>query len=90
MLVRGSPPPAVSCGNRVDRNRRWQVIHRPRYDDWWSLPKGRLTRGEHPMVGACREVAEKTGVRAPLGPRLGTYQRVLSTTRPPTPLSDLR
>jgi 8-oxo-(d)GTP phosphatase len=45
------------------------LVHRPRYDDW-SLPKGKLRRGEHPVVTACREVAEETGVRATAGKRL--------------------
>ena len=38
------------------------VVHRPRYDDW-SLPKGKLEAGEHPLAAAVREVAEETGVR---------------------------
>jgi 8-oxo-dGTP diphosphatase len=36
------------------------LVHRPKYDDW-SLPKGKLTRGEHPVLGALREVYEETG-----------------------------
>jgi 8-oxo-dGTP diphosphatase len=39
------------------------VVHRPQYDDW-SLPKGKLEHGEHPLVAAVREVLEETGVRA--------------------------
>jgi 8-oxo-dGTP diphosphatase len=39
------------------------LVHRPRYDDW-SLPKGKLGRGEHPLLAAVREVHEETGVRA--------------------------
>jgi 8-oxo-(d)GTP phosphatase len=39
------------------------IVHRPRYDDW-SLPKGKVKRGEHPLAAAVREVAEETGVRA--------------------------
>ena len=39
------------------------VVHRPKYDDW-SLPKGKLDTGEHPVVAAVREVLEETGVRA--------------------------
>ncbi|HZE40204.1 MAG TPA: NUDIX domain-containing protein [Stackebrandtia sp.] len=27
----------------------------------WSLPKGKLDNGEHPLAAACREVAEETG-----------------------------
>jgi 8-oxo-(d)GTP phosphatase len=37
------------------------LVHRPRYDDW-SLPKGRLEKGEHPLAAAVREVREETGV----------------------------
>ncbi|WP_432558604.1 NUDIX hydrolase [Granulicoccus sp. GXG6511] len=47
------------------------VVHRPRYDDW-SLPKGKLDKGETDAACAAREVAEETGVRvrltAPLSP----------------------
>jgi 8-oxo-dGTP diphosphatase len=39
------------------------LVHRPRYDDW-SLPKGKLDPGEHPLIAAVREVYEETGVRA--------------------------
>lgn len=45
------------------------LVHRPKYGDW-SLPKGKLRRGEHPLVTACREVAEETGVHAVAGRRL--------------------
>lgn len=45
------------------------LVHRPGHGDW-SLPKGKLLRGEHPLVTACREVAEETGIRAVAGPRL--------------------
>jgi 8-oxo-dGTP diphosphatase len=45
------------------------VVHRSRYDDW-SLPKGKLERGEHPLAGACREVLEETGIRPVVGRRL--------------------
>lgn len=38
------------------------LVHRPRYDDW-SLPKGSVKRGEHPLTAAVREVAEETGLR---------------------------
>jgi 8-oxo-dGTP pyrophosphatase MutT (NUDIX family)/phosphohistidine phosphatase SixA len=39
------------------------LVHRPRYDDW-SLPKGKLAKREHPLLGAVREVCEETGVHA--------------------------
>ncbi|GAA3726516.1 hypothetical protein GCM10022225_04560 [Plantactinospora mayteni] len=38
------------------------LVHRPRYDDW-SLPKGKLDPGEHPLTAAVREVAEEADVR---------------------------
>ena len=46
------------------------VIHRPKYDDW-SLPKGKLDPGEHPLDAAVREVREETGQRARVGRDLG-------------------
>ena len=36
------------------------IVHRPRYDDW-SLPKGKLNRGESFLDGALRETKEETG-----------------------------
>ena len=39
------------------------IIHRNRYDDW-SLPKGKLKRGEHELAAAVREVREETSVTA--------------------------
>jgi 8-oxo-dGTP diphosphatase len=45
------------------------LVHRSRYDDW-TLPKGKLEPGEHPLAGACREVLEETGIRPVAGPRL--------------------
>ena len=41
------------------------VVHRPRYDDW-SLPKGKLERGESFADAALREVAEEIGLRCRL------------------------
>ncbi len=42
------------------------VVHRPKYDDW-SLPKGKLDPGEHPLTAAVREVHEETGHHVTLG-----------------------
>lgn len=39
------------------------LVARGRYGDW-SLPKGKLHPGEHPLAAAVREVAEETGVSA--------------------------
>jgi 8-oxo-dGTP pyrophosphatase MutT (NUDIX family) len=47
------------------------VIHRPKYEDW-SLPKGKLDGDESFEQAALREVEEETGVRAELGPELGS------------------
>ena len=41
------------------------IVHRPRYDDW-SLPKGKLERGESFEDAAVREVVEETGLRCRL------------------------
>lgn len=45
------------------------LVHRPRYDDW-SLPKGKLDRGETWEDAAVREVEEEIGVRCRLGHEL--------------------
>ncbi|MEV7806663.1 NUDIX hydrolase [Microbispora sp. NPDC088329] len=42
------------------------LVHRPAYGDW-SLPKGKLKRGEHVVAAALREVREETGLRVVLG-----------------------
>ncbi|MEU6406272.1 NUDIX hydrolase [Streptomyces sp. NPDC046985] len=47
------------------------LVHRPKYDDW-SWPKGKLKRGEDPLAGALREVAEETGYTASPGAELST------------------
>jgi 8-oxo-dGTP pyrophosphatase MutT (NUDIX family) len=46
------------------------IVHRPKYDDW-SVPKGKLKRREHLLLGALREVEEETGARPLLGRPLG-------------------
>lgn len=43
-----------------DEPLRIALIHRDRYDDW-SLPKGKLGRGESDLSAAVREVHEETG-----------------------------
>ena len=50
------------------------VVHRPTYDDW-SLPKGKLQRGESFEQAALREVLEETGLRCRLRQELqpGVY-----------------
>ncbi|MEU5888227.1 NUDIX hydrolase [Streptomyces sp. NPDC047461] len=56
------------------------LVHRPKYDDW-SHPKGKLKRGEDPLSGALREVAEETGYRAVTGAELPTM-RYVANERP--------
>ncbi|MGJ5754887.1 8-oxo-dGTP diphosphatase [Streptomyces puniciscabiei] len=56
------------------------LVHRPKYDDW-SHPKGKLKRGEDPLAGALREVAEETGYTAEPGAELPTL-RYLANGRP--------
>lgn len=56
------------------------LVHRPRYGDW-SLPKGKLEPGEHPLLAAVREVAEESDIRAAPQVRLPTV-RYRSEGRP--------
>jgi 8-oxo-dGTP pyrophosphatase MutT (NUDIX family)/phosphohistidine phosphatase SixA len=58
-----SPPAKVSGAGVSARAAEIAVIRRNRYDDW-SLPKGKLERGEHELSAAVREVREETGVTA--------------------------
>jgi 8-oxo-(d)GTP phosphatase len=51
-----------------DGELRTALVHRPKYDDW-SLPKGKLDAGEHPLTAAVREVAEETGLQVAVGRR---------------------
>jgi 8-oxo-dGTP diphosphatase len=54
---------------RGERGVEVVVVHRPRYDDW-SLPKGKLDRGEGWEQAALREVEEEVGLRCRLGDEL--------------------
>ena len=47
------------------------LVHRPKYDDW-SLPKGKLEKGESWEEAALREVEEETGIECELGGYGGT------------------
>jgi 8-oxo-dGTP diphosphatase len=47
------------------------LVHRPRYGDW-SLPKGKVQRGESLPVTAVRETREETGFAATLGRQITT------------------
>jgi 8-oxo-dGTP diphosphatase len=61
----------VTARDHPERGLEVVLVHRPRFDDW-SLPKGKLKRGEHPLVGAVREVREETGLSTDIGARLPT------------------
>jgi 8-oxo-dGTP diphosphatase len=53
-----------------DRDVEIAIIHRPRYDDW-TIPKGKLAKGETFLEAALREVFEETGYRVRPGAELG-------------------
>jgi 8-oxo-dGTP pyrophosphatase MutT (NUDIX family)/phosphohistidine phosphatase SixA len=65
--------PILAAGVVLWRRARSRVevalVHRPRYDDW-SLPKGKLDRGEPMPHAAVRETLEETGFTSRLGPLL--------------------
>jgi 8-oxo-dGTP diphosphatase len=54
-----------AAGGIVVRDGLVCLVHRPRYDDW-TLPKGKLDRGESFEDAALREVWEETGLRCRL------------------------
>lgn len=68
------------CWRVVDGTIRVLVIHRDRHGDV-SLPKGKVDPGESLPQTAAREIAEETGLSAPLGAPLGTTEYVLPSGR---------
>lgn len=56
------------------------LIHRPRYDDW-SIPKGKLDKGETIPAAAVREVVEETGYRVRLRRPLPTSSYLMPDGR---------
>jgi 8-oxo-dGTP diphosphatase len=54
-----------AAGGVVVRDGLVALVHRPRYDDW-TLPKGKLDKGESFEEAALREVDEETGLHARL------------------------
>jgi 8-oxo-dGTP diphosphatase len=72
-----------AAGGVVERDGRVAVIHRPRYDDW-SLPKGKLDRGESWEQAALREVREETGLECELAEELPTVRYMDQRGRPKT------
>lgn len=57
------------------------VVHRPDRDDW-SLPKGKLDKGESFEDCALREVSEETGYGCVLGSFVGTTEYIDGKGRP--------
>ena len=53
----------MAAGGILEQDGEILLVQRPRYQDW-SLPKGKLDRGETPLQAALREVREETGYRA--------------------------
>ena len=58
-----------AAGGVLIRDGRVALVHRPNSEDW-TLPKGKLDRGESFEEAALREVEEETGLRAELGEEL--------------------
>ncbi|MFC8091883.1 NUDIX hydrolase [Streptomyces sp. NPDC057301] len=79
---RRSPPGRGATLGAVEQPLTCHFVHRVQssFDDW-SHPKGKLKRGEAPLAGALREVAEETGHSARPGTELPTM-RYLANDRP--------
>ena len=52
----------MAAGGILEKDGEILLVKRPRYDDW-SLPKGKVDRGETVLKAAIREVREETGYR---------------------------
>lgn len=75
MSDKHSNPTVRAAGGSVWRMRDGVIevalVHRPRYDDW-SLPKGKLEKGESELDAAVREIGEELGSRVAVSRRLPT------------------
>ncbi len=60
----------VALWRENGQGRQFAIVHRPHRSDW-SLPKGKLDRGETHAVAAVRETREETGYSCALGAGLG-------------------
>lgn len=78
----GAPRVVRSAGGVVWRGvgtrREVMLVHRDRYGDW-TLPKGKLDKGEAPLEAAVREVYEETGVCGVPQLRLPTVEYLTGT-----------
>jgi 8-oxo-(d)GTP phosphatase len=68
----GNPGPGLQGPRVIRAAGRLEValVHRTTYDDW-SLPKGTLSPGEHPLLAAVRNLTQETGHSAVVGRPLG-------------------
>jgi 8-oxo-dGTP diphosphatase len=74
--IKSTAPRIWAAGGVVHRaddegTNEYLLVHRPRYDDW-SLPKGKIDRGEGFLEAALREVREETGIQGDEPRPLGT------------------
>ncbi len=72
-----STAPQVAVGAVVlDAHRRLLVVRRgnPPAQGLWTLPGGRLERGERLTEAVAREVREETGLLVEVGELIGTYE----------------
>jgi 8-oxo-dGTP diphosphatase len=60
------PREVHAAGGVIVRDGRIAVVHRPHREDW-SLPKGKLEKGESFEEAAVREIREETGYEVTLG-----------------------
>jgi 8-oxo-dGTP diphosphatase len=60
-----APEIRAAGGVVVADDGRVAIVHRPRHGDW-SLPKGKLDRGEEWEAAALREIEEECGLRCAL------------------------
>ncbi|WP_328795836.1 NUDIX hydrolase [Halosaccharopolyspora lacisalsi] len=74
-----SEPPAIRCVGAVVHDRTGRLLMIRRANDpgrgEWSLPGGRVERGESDDSALRREVHEETGLRVTVGPLVGNLRR---------------